>query len=72
MIVKVNVKPNSGKEGIKKIGINEYEINVKEPARNNEANKRVISILSKEFGVSWKDIKLKNASSRKKYFVINN
>jgi uncharacterized protein YggU (UPF0235/DUF167 family) len=70
MIIKAKVKPNSKEEKIEKIGKNEYEINVKEPAEDNKANIRVINLLSKELNTSHKNIKIKNPASRYKIIEI--
>ncbi len=69
-MITVSVKPNSPKEHIEKLGSGEYRICVTEPAQDNKANKRVIALLARELGVSWRAIKLKNARSRKKYITI--
>ena len=70
MIIHVNVKPNSLDEKIEKISDGEYNINVKEKAEDNKANIRIVNILSKEFSVSFKKIKIKNPKSRKKIVEI--
>ena len=71
MIIKVKAKPYSKKEEIKKISEKEYEISIKEPAENNKANNKIISILSKEFSISYKKIKIKNPLSKNKLIEIN-
>ena len=70
MIINVKVKPNSKEEKIEKTSEKEYLIHVKEPAEDNKANIRVINLLSKQFGVSHKDIKIKNPKSRNKLVEI--
>ena len=70
MLIKVKVKPNSKEERIEKISENEYKIEVKEPAEDNKANTRVINMLAKEFGVSYKNIKIKNPASKDKVIAI--
>ena len=70
MIIKVKAKPNSKEEKIVKLSDSEYEIFVKEPAEDSKANIRIINILAKEFGVSYKNIKIKNPTSRKKIVEI--
>jgi len=72
MIIFVNVKPNSKEDKIEKISNTEYKISVKEPAERGKANARIINILSKEFKVSFKDIKIKNPASKKKIVEIYN
>jgi hypothetical protein len=70
MIIRVKVKPNSKEEKIEKIAEGEYRIDVKEPAEDNKANIRVINLLSKELNVSYKNIKIKNPTSRDKVIEV--
>jgi uncharacterized protein YggU (UPF0235/DUF167 family) len=71
MIIKVKVKPNSKEERIEKTGENEYFISVKEPAEGNKANIRVINLLAKELDKSYKNIKIKNPTSRDKLIEVS-
>ncbi len=71
MIIKVKVKPNSKEEKIEKISEEEYKISIKEPAENNKANKRVINMMAKEFGVNYKDVKIKTPNTRNKIVEIS-
>jgi uncharacterized protein YggU (UPF0235/DUF167 family) len=68
MIIKV--KPNSKEEKVEKISENIYIIHVKEPAKDNKANIRLINLLSKQLGIDYKDIKIKNPNSRNKIVKI--
>ncbi len=70
MMIKVKVKPNSKEEKVEKISENSYLINIKEPAEDNKANIRVINLLSKELGIGYKSIKIKNPNSRNKIVEI--
>jgi len=70
MIIKVSVKPSAKKEMIERISGDEYRISVKEKAENGKANRKVISLLAKEFNVSYRDISIKNPASRKKIVSI--
>ena len=70
MIIKAKVRPNSKEERIERISDSEYKISVKEPAEDNRANIRVINMLSKELGVSHKNIKIKNPTSRNKVIEV--
>ena len=70
MIINVKVKPNSKEEKIEKISENEYAVCIKEPAEDNKANIRLINLLSKQIGVSYKDIRIKNPKSRDKLIEI--
>jgi len=71
MLINVKVRPNSKEESVRKISEEEYEVSVKEPAEDNKANVRLINLLSKEFGVSFKQIKIKTPRSRDKVVEIN-
>ncbi len=66
MIIKVKVKPNSKYENIEKISDNEYIISLKEKAEDGKANQRLINLLSKELGIHYSFIKIKNPKSRNK------
>lgn len=66
MIIKIKVKPGAKEEKIEKINDNEYKISVEERAEDGKANNRVINLLAKELGVSFRDIKIKNPGSRDK------
>jgi len=70
MILNVKVKPNSKEEKIEKISEKEFIISVKESAEDNKANIKVINLLSKEFGVSFRKIMIKNPRSRDKIIEI--
>jgi len=70
MILHIKIKPNSKKELIQKVSDKEYKVELKEPPENNKANKRLINLLSKEFKVPAKNIKIKTPSSRNKIIEI--
>ena len=66
-MIKIKVKPNSGKQSIEKKG-EIYLINVKSPAENNKANIEVIKILERYFK---KSVKIKSGlTSRNKIIEI--
>ena len=71
MIVKVKVKPNSRERRIIKINDETYEVDLTEKAKDNKANKELVNLLAKEFGVSFKKIKIKNPKSREKIVEID-
>jgi len=52
-MIKVKVKPNSGKQSVEKVG-DVYMVNVKSPAENNKANIEMIKLLEKHFKKSVK------------------
>ncbi|MEM4271942.1 MAG: DUF167 family protein [Candidatus Pacearchaeota archaeon] len=66
MIIKTKIKPNSKEEKIERVSENEFVISVKEPAKGNRANIRVVNMISKELNVPYKNIKIKNPASRNK------
>jgi uncharacterized protein YggU (UPF0235/DUF167 family) len=70
MIINVRVKPNSKEDSLEKTESGEYLANISEKAEDNKANIGLIKMLSKEFNVSYKNIKIKNPSSRKKIVEI--
>ena len=66
-MIKIKVKPNSGKQSIEKKG-EIYLINVKSPAENNKANIEVIKMLERYFK---KSVKIKSGlTSRNKIIEI--
>jgi len=70
MILYVSVKTNAKEEKIEKISDNEYKISLKEKAEKGKANHKLIILLSKEFNISQKQIKIKTPLSRKKIIEI--
>ncbi|MDD5700335.1 MAG: DUF167 domain-containing protein [Candidatus Nanoarchaeia archaeon] len=70
MIINVKVKPNSKEQRIVKIAEREYEADLTEKAEGNKANIELVNLLSKEFGVDFRKIRIKNPRSRKKVVEI--
>ena len=71
MKIKVNVKPHSGKQEIKKISENEYVVYLKKPAQDNKANIELIKLLGKELNVGSKNIKIiKGLTSKNKIIEV--
>lgn len=70
MIIHIKVKPNSKEEKIEKVAEGEYITNIKEPAKDNRANIKLVNLLAKEFNVSFNNIRIKNPNSRKKIVEI--
>ena len=58
MYVRVLVHPGSKKELILQESESEYTISVREKAERNEANRRVIAIISNEFNVEESRIRI--------------
>ncbi len=70
MILKINVKTGSREEKLEKINNHEYSIHVKERAEKGKANLKIIKLLTEEFNVNPKDVKIKNKTGRKKIVEI--
>lgn len=49
MKIVVNVRPNSGRQEIKKISDSEYNIFLKRSPEKNKANEELVSLLKREF-----------------------
>jgi uncharacterized protein (TIGR00251 family) len=65
MIIKVKVKPASGRQNIEKISDSEYKVFLKSRAEDNKANIELLKLLKKHF--SGQDIKiLKGLKSKDK------
>ena len=71
MIIYISVKPNSKEQKVEKINEKEYKISLKEKPIEGKANIALIKILSREFNVCYKKIKILNPSSRKKIVEID-
>ena len=71
MIINVNVSPNSKENKLIKTDDKNYIAKIGESADKNKANIALLKMLSKEFNVSYKKIKIKNPRSRKKVIEID-
>lgn len=72
MYVRVRVHPNAKKESVERKSETEFDIMVKEPAKMNMANKRVVGIIAKEFGIREKDVRIISGHhARSKILSIN-
>ncbi len=71
MIIKIRVVPNSSRQLIEKISLDQYKAHLKSPPENNKANIELINILAKELKVPAKSIKIKNPHSKNKIIEIN-
>jgi len=70
MIINIKVKPSSKENAVEKIPEG-LVVKVKEKPENNKANIAVINILSKYFGISSSQIKIKRGlASRNKVIEI--
>ncbi len=69
MIIKVMVKPHSPNPRIEPFGDNNFLVYVSSEAEKNEANIELIKMLSKHFGVPWKNIQIKSGLTSKNKLV---
>ena len=69
MKIRVTVKPRSPNPRIEDLGDGKLLIYVSAEPENNEANKEVISMLAKHFGVHWKNIKIKSGFTSKNKLI---
>ncbi len=71
MLIRVRVVPNSRKPYISNTAGGTYKVKVDAPARDNEANERLVEILADHFGVRKSSINIvKGAHSRDKSIEI--
>jgi len=72
MYIRVKVTPKSKREIFEQTGESEYHISLKEPAKNNLANTRILEILSLNLKTPIKNIRIINGHhSRSKLISIN-
>ena len=63
------VKPRSPNPRIESFGDNNLLVYVSSEAENNEASVELIQLLSKYYGVPWKNIKIKSGLTNKNKLV---
>lgn len=66
MIIKVKVKPNSGKQEVKKISENEYVVCLKKPAEDNKANVELCKLLQRYFK---REVRIKSGFTSKNKII---
>jgi len=70
--IKLKVIARAKKEGLQKLSEDSYRIKVSSPPEKGKANKRAIELLSKEFCVKKRDIKIVSGeTTNKKIIEIN-
>jgi len=69
MNIQVVVKSHSPNPRIESLGDNHFLIYVSADPENNEANIEVISMLSKYYGVPWKNINIKSGMKSKNKLI---
>ncbi len=58
MLIRVRVKPNSKREGVKRLTDVFYEVRVKEKPQKGKANQRLIDLLSEYFKVPKERVRI--------------
>ncbi|MDD2935580.1 MAG: DUF167 domain-containing protein [Candidatus Pacebacteria bacterium] len=72
MYIKVKAYPKSKKEEVVQTSENRFEIKVKEKAEMNMANKKIIELVARHFGVNEGKVKIVNGhQSPSKLLSIN-
>ena len=72
MIIKVTIIPNARAASVEQTGEGAYKVRVNAPAIEGKANKRLIEILAKHFGVSKSHVSiLRGLASRNKVVEID-
>lgn len=73
MYIKVKVMPSSKKECVERASSDIFLVSVKEPAKRNLANKRMVEIISEEFGVPSVKVRIVSGHhSRSKILTVDN
>jgi len=58
MYIKVKVTPGAKKEKFEQIREDQFKVSVKEPAKMNMANRRVIELVARHFNLPKKKVRL--------------
>ena len=64
MIIKIKVKPHSGKQNIEKLNKEEYLINLKSEPVGNKANLELLRLLKKKFRKRIRIVKGKTSRNK--------
>jgi len=67
--IKLKVIARAKKEELQKLSEGSYRIKVSSPPEKGKANKRVIELLSEEFGVKKRDIKIVSGETSNRKIV---
>lgn len=60
MYIKVRVVANAKRESVKKVSATSYTLSVKEPAKQNLANRRVVELIAIQLGVPKEKVRIIN------------
>jgi uncharacterized protein len=69
MRISLKVTARAKKEAIEKLSENNYKIKVAVPPEKGRANKRVIELLSREFGVSKRAVRIVSGETSNKKII---
>ncbi len=70
--IKLKIITRAKKEEIQKLSEDSYRIKILSPPEKGKANKRIIELLSKEFGVKKQDIRITSGkTSNRKIVKVN-
>jgi len=58
MLIHVKVIPSSKRQIVEKISDTKYKVRLQEKAERGEANRSLIEIIGREFGVGSRDVKI--------------
>ena len=70
MLLKVKVSPSSKHSDFKKISDDKFIVSVKEPTKQNMANKAVLSLLALRLGISAKSLRIISGHRRSSKIII--
>ena len=69
MKIEIKVIAKAKKEGIEKISENSYRIKVSPPPEKGKANKRVIELISREFDIKKRDIRIVSGETNNRKII---
>ncbi|MFC1621302.1 DUF167 domain-containing protein [Candidatus Omnitrophota bacterium] len=67
--IKLKVITRAKKEELQRLSEDNYKIKVSSPPEKGKANKRIIELLSREFGVKKRDIKIVSGETANKKVI---
>jgi len=67
--IELKVTARAKKEELRKLSESSYRIKVSAPPEKGKANKRIIELLSKEFGVKKRDIRIVSGETTNRKIV---
>lgn len=67
--IDLKVITRAKKEGVEKIGVDSYRIKVSTPPEKGRANKRIVELISKEFGIKKSSVRIVSGETSNKKIV---